>query len=181
MKKLLCPIFLIGIGFIFGVIIMCFLSMRASSSFLEIVRLNYQQEQQIMAIRAKKSGNIHQAVIHYSNLVSVTSSPGLYSFNNNRDYWTIGFPLSSLVLSKIDDESTNKSKDFQEGINRGMLADVLEKCGRTQKAMQEYIRAAYLLGCKDDIIKTKEILKEILSFEDELLKMESMYTYPANQ
>jgi len=54
MKKVLYSMLLLILGFLVGVCVMGYLSMIASKPFLEIVRLNYQMEEHIKAIRAKK-------------------------------------------------------------------------------------------------------------------------------
>jgi hypothetical protein len=179
MKKLFKTILHMGIGFIFGVTTMSYLSMHASSSFLEMVRLNYQMEQQIMAIHAKKSGNMNEAVLHYSNLVSASSSPGLYCFNKNRKYWSMAFPIASVMLERVTSTGMNSGKKKIEGINRALFADALEKARRKEEATSEYLKASNLLAC-DDIGKVKEIATKHMKYEEELLKLQDQYIYPQN-
>jgi hypothetical protein len=179
MKKFLKTTLHIGIGFIFGVITISYLSMRASPSFLEMVRINYQLEQEIMAIRAKKNGNMNKAILHYSNLVSASSSPGLYCFNKNRKYWSMDFPITSLALEEIvSSMRTNSGEKKQEGENRALLADALEKTGRRKEATSEYIKASNLLGC--DIEKVKKIARIHMEYDERLLELQDQYTYPQN-
>ena len=105
LKKSVRAMFLIAIGFIIGTITMSYLCILASSSFLEIVKQNYQIEQKILAIHAKKEGNWKEAIRHYANLVSASSPPGLYCFNKN--YWSIDFPFASVILNKVINADKN--------------------------------------------------------------------------
>lgn len=179
MKKFLKTTLYMGIGFIFGVITISYLSMRSSPSFLEMVRINYQLEQEIMAIRAKKNGNMNKAILHYSNLVSASSSPGLYCFNKNRKYWSIDFPISSIILEEIvSSMRTNGGEKKQEGKNRAFLADALEKAGRRKEATSEYIKASNLLGC--DIEKVRKNIRILMEQEEGLLKLQDQFTFPQN-
>ena len=67
-----------------------------------------------MAIRAKKLGDMNQAIIHYSNLVTSSSSPGLSCFSKAKTYWALLFPINSLVLEEISDTGKNgKSKELK--------------------------------------------------------------------
>ena len=172
MKKLFQTTLIIATSFTIGFMTMGYLSMRASVKYLELVRLNYQIEQQIMAIRAKKLGDMNQAIIHYSNLVASSSSPGLSCFGKTKTYWALLFPINSLVLEEISDTGKNgKSKEVEEGINRARLADALEGAGYTKEATSEYIKASHLLGCNNDIVRVKKIIKRVLASDEELLKL----------
>ena len=82
MKKYIVGLSLIIAGFIIGVIFMGLLSMEASEIYIETVRINYLTEQEVLAVRAQKDGDFNKALIHYSNLVYVTSSPGIRSFKS---------------------------------------------------------------------------------------------------
>ena len=177
MKKILPTTLLLAFGFMIGVITTCYLSKSASLPFLDMVRLNYQTEQYIMAVRAKKLGNTRQAVMHYANLVAASSSPGLYCFSKEREYWSTTFPFSSLVLARTSSISSVKGRQRAEAINRGMLADALEKSGRTEEAMSEYIKATHLLGVGDDIASVKKVIEKVTSSDDELLELEDKYTF----
>lgn len=177
MKKFLKTTLHMGIGFIFGVITISYLSVRASPSFLEMVRIHYQLEQEIMAIQARKNGNMNKAVLHYSNLVSSSSSPGLYCFN--KKYWSWHFPITSLALEKIVGSMRTKSGDKkEEGRNRALLADALEKAGRRKEATSEYIKASNLIGC--DIGQVKGIVKIHIEFDEFMLGLQDQYTFPQN-
>lgn len=155
--------------------------MRASKSFLEIVRLNYLIEQHILAIRAKKGGDMNRAIIHYENLVSASRSPGLYTFDKSRKYWTFSFPFAFPILEQVPPEVANREpKKVTEAMYRAMLADALEKAGRTEEAMSEYVNASYLLGYTEDVGRVKEFIREVMPSDDELLKLQDQYVHPEN-
>jgi hypothetical protein len=80
MKKFLYSVLLLATGVLVGIVLTSYLSMLASKSFMKIIRLNYQTEEHIKAIKAKKNSDMKEAIIHYRNLVEVSSSPGLYCF-----------------------------------------------------------------------------------------------------
>lgn len=181
MKKLLLISLIFVIGLATGIILTSYLAKYASLSFLDIVRLKYQTEQQIMAIRAKKMGKIDHAVVHYRNLVAVSSSPGLYCFNKELEYWTLSFPFSYPTLKPGNILADKRSTMYSEGINRAMLADVLDEAGEKEEARSQYLEAARLLGCDGDVAKVKKIIKGVLSSDDALLELEAEYTYPLNE
>jgi hypothetical protein len=179
MKKILFSILLLTVGVVIGVVVTSFLSMVASKSFINIVRINYQIEEQIKAIKAKKNADIKQAIVHYRNLVEASSSPGLYCFNDKRDLWSIDFPFAAVILGKISKSIPNQAKGAERvaAINRAMLADALEKSGDTKAANYEYAKAANIIGLGNDIQKLKKIVQTIMSHDEAFLEMENQYTY----
>ncbi len=179
MKKLLKPILLLVLGFACGAIATCYLSMRASSYLIDVIEIDYQLEQQVMAIRAKKQGNLNQAVIHYSNLAAASSSPGLNCFTKVRKYWSMWFPFTSIMYRRMFDPISEKSKKTDEAFNRAVLADALEKSGRMEEANSEYIKAAHLFGWNNDISKVKKAVEGYMKSEDTVLKVhQDSYIYP---
>ncbi len=179
MKKFLKVILVLVIGFVGGVITTCYLSMRASSSLIDFIKIEYETEQELMAIRAKKQGNLNQAVIHYSNLAAASSSPGLHCFSRGNDIWSMDFPFGSIILRRMIDAIPEKGKNRDEAMRRAVLADALERSGRIEEANAEYSKAVNLFGCGWDISKIKEIAKAHMLYENTKLELlQDKFLYP---
>ena len=181
MKKFLFSMLLLTVGVVIGVVVTSYLSMVASKSLINIVRINYQTEEQIKAIKAKKNADIKQAIVHYRNLVEASSSPGLYCFNDKRDLWSIDFPFAAVILRKISKSIPYQAEGAERiaAINRAMLADALEKSGDMKAANDEYAKAANMIGLSNNIQKLKNVVQAIMAHDETLLKLENQYTYSA--
>lgn len=167
-----------ALGFLMGVLVMGYLSMIASKSFLEIVSLNYQMEEHIKAIRAKENADMANAVIHYKNLIEASSPPGLYCFSDKRDLWSLGFPFMAVVLGQISKPIPAEGAKKREAMNRAMLADAMEKAGDKKAATAEYAKAADLFGFDANIERVRKIVQEVISSDNAILTLEKQYTYP---
>ena len=145
-----------------GVVSMGLLSMTASKLYSETVRIDYLIEQETLAARAQKDGDLSKALVHYSNLVYATSSPGIRFFKSLQSNWSFLFPFAALFLEEMtqnaDPAKTGQAKI--EGINRGQLALVLETLGRKDEAEEQYQIAANLMLIKD-IQRVKETARYI--------------------
>jgi hypothetical protein len=177
MKKILYSVLLLTTGVLIGIFLTSYLSMLASKSFINIIRINYQMEEHIKAIKAKKNADIKQAIVHYRNLVEASSSPGLYCFNDKRDLWSIDFPFAAVILEKISKSVPVDGAEKVAAFNRAMLADALEKSGDMKAANYEYAKAANIIGLGNDIQKLKKFVQTIMSHDEAFLKMENQYTY----
>lgn len=170
--KLFASLFLV-VGFVLGVLIMGLLSQKASKTYLEIVNVKYEIQQEKLASRAKKDGDLERALIHYTNLVDATSSPGRAFFNFDETTWTWGFPFAALFLHKISEgtDSQGIARARNEGVNRGKLAAILEALGREKEASEQYKKAAALIGF-EDINRVKKLITTLES-EEERARTES--------
>ena len=83
-------------GFLLGFATMAYLSMRASVTFLELTRVNYQIEQQILGVCAKRRGDMNKAVTHYINGVAASSSQDMAFWKQAHPRWTFQFPVALL-------------------------------------------------------------------------------------
>jgi hypothetical protein len=180
MKKYAKHATLVLIGFVLGVVFMGYLSMRASSVLMDIVRINYITEQKILGIQAEKAKDYNKAVVNFNNVVSATSLPGLYSFSKDKKYWTFFFPFSALVLKRIQSSTgaphTQRVIDTGVGIERGILANALELAGRHKEAEEELSAASSLLG-HNDVEQTRRFIKDIIEVQEDLLEVQDQYTY----
>lgn len=150
MKNLISKLTLVILGFIAGLIVMGVLAKRASTTYLEIFRSNYQLEQENLAKQAISDNDPLVAVVHYKNLVDSSNITGTKAFNDTISAWDLGFPFAAPILAKIKQESdpTHRGAKKLEGINHGRLAVALEKLGYNQKATLEWEKTKELLGIK---------------------------------
>ena len=178
MKRFLKVILILVIGFAGGVITTCYLSMRASSSFIDFIKIEYETEQELMAIRAKKREDLDQAITHYKNLVAASSSLGLHCFSRGNDIWSMDFPFGAIILRRMVDAIPEKGKNRDEAMKRAVLADALERSGRIEEANAEYSKAANLFGCGWDISKIKEVVETYIQHEYKKLELlQDKYLY----
>lgn len=161
-KKPFGLLFAFLVGIIFGGAFMGFLSMRASKVYLEIVKTNYKQEQEMLGDQLWKSGKLNEAVVHYSNVVQVISGADIKSLNPDRAQWSFGFPFAAIILNEIKNKTdvSGRGKAFDEGIARGKLGMVLESLGRGEEAQSEYLSAAKLTGM-NEIDRVKKFIREM--------------------
>jgi hypothetical protein len=171
MRKLIGVAILFICGYLAGFMTMGYLAMESVPALLQSVDQDFEREQWALAIQAKQRGNIDQAIVHYSHVVWASESAAERNRHGGRT-WTFFFPLAGPILGSIS-QSTAKEKGapLQEALYRGLLADALEKSGRTAEARQSYLRAAQLLGQGDDIERVRTLVNETLSHESDLLKI----------
>ncbi len=160
MRKYIGGLSLIIAGFTIGVIFMGLLSMKSSNIYMETARINYSTEQEALAVRAQKDGDFNKSLVHYSNLVYATSSPGIRFFETRK--WSFLFPFASIFIQAIGHniDTSKIGQERIEGINRGKLAIILEALERKNEAEEQYHIAANLLGI-DNVQSVKEKVKSI--------------------
>lgn len=155
-------------GLILGCAFYSFLSTQAASSYTDSLRINYQLEQQAMAIKAKKANNLKAAINHYNNVVDASNST-LRCFENSKAIWTISYPIIAIINKYLGIGQIEGSK-ASEGIYRALLSNALEMDGDIVGANIELKKASILLGGGGNIAKTKEIIEDILQSEADLIK-----------
>lgn len=160
------------VSFILGVFFMGYLSSTASITFLDIVKVNYINEQEILAIRAKKDGNINKAIYYYSNMVAAKESPGLRSFDINKNPWNLFFPFEAIELRKLSNTPRQRGIEIDIGFSHGKLANALEMAGLHKEAEEEYKKASILIRTSPE--KVKKLIDDLRNYEDEMLKLEDV-------
>jgi tetratricopeptide (TPR) repeat protein len=178
MKKVLFITSLIALGFVLGVLIMGYLSKRASSTFLEIIKLNYITEQEVHAVRAKFNGDLDQAALYYKNIISAQDPPGLRSFDPYLSSWDFAFPFAAPILRKMQEVAPRRGGEALYGITHGKLAYVLEKMGKKEEAEQQYLMALEMIGRSSNGEWVKEFVEQLNSIDTLTLKLEGIFTYP---
>jgi hypothetical protein len=166
MRKGIIGVVIFLCGFILGIFCCLFLSMQAASSYADSIRINYQLEQHIMAVKAKAKDDMVAAIAHYKNIVD-TSSSAVGSFDNSKKIWTFSYPFLAGINKYLGVGQIERS-EASEGIYRALMSDALERHGNIAEANIELRKASMLLGCNGDIMKAKEILKGVLKSEREL-------------
>jgi hypothetical protein len=137
------------IGFIIASVATGLLSMNASRIYLKNIRAKYSFEQEMLAVRAQKRGDLNEAFVHYSNLLYATSSPGI-EFFETKPKWEFLFPIAALIIQEMERSADiPKGEKNLEAINRVKLGLILEELGRKDEAQQQYQMAANLAGVKD--------------------------------
>lgn len=151
MKQHTISFSLIIAGFIIGVVFMGLLSKQASKVYIEGVRIEYEIEQEVLAVRAQKDGDLNKALVHYSNVVYATSSPGIRFFETRQSTWSLAFPFAAIILQEMrrNVDPSNIVRARIEGMNRGKLAIILKALGRNNEAEEQYQIAANLMGIND--------------------------------
>jgi len=169
MKKLIGVIMLLVIGYLAGFMTMGYLAMESVPALLQMVNQDFERRQWALAIQAKQRGNIDQAIAHYSNVISAAESAAERSLQGGRT-WTFFFPLAGPILSRISKSTAQeKGAPIQEALYHGLLADALERSGRTNEAHQSYLRGAQILGHGDEIKRVRTLVNDALSHESDLL------------
>jgi len=154
-------------SFILGVLFMGYLSSKASITFLDIVKVNYVNEQEILAICAKNDGNINKAIRHYYNLVD--AKEGLRSFDVKKNPWNFFFPFEAIALKKLSDTPRQRGIKIDIGISHGKLANALEMAGLDKEAEEEYQKASILIGSTPE--KVNKLIDDLKISENEMLKL----------
>jgi tRNA threonylcarbamoyladenosine modification (KEOPS) complex Pcc1 subunit len=161
-------------GLFLGCVFYAFLGLQAASSYTDSLKINYQLEQQTMAIKAKNADNLKAAINHYRNIVDASNST-LRCFENSKSIWTISYPIIANINKYLGIGQIDGSK-ASEGIYRALLSNALEQGGDIAGANIELKKASKLLGRGENVEKTKEILKDILKSEADLVKTEAIDT-----
>ena len=157
MKKYCQGMLIFVIGFIVGLIVMCYLSMKASTTYLHIVKLNFEIQQEATAYHFMKAGDYQRALVHYKNLADSQSEKNIYAFQSEHSQWAFSFPFAAVVLKEIGKslDPEGKGRRAIEGITRGNLASVMAKLNMQKESEEQYRIAAELVGHKD-VVRIKE-------------------------
>lgn len=149
-------------GGVAGVVLMGWLSMTASETYLDLVRTAYRHEQELLANQAWQQGDLRRALIHYDNLVQASSEAGIKALEPGHVRWPFSFPVAAIVLQSLSQRPgvSAKGRAYLEGVYRAKLARVLEATGRPEDARAEFGRAAQLMGV-DGIEQVKQFIKEL--------------------
>jgi hypothetical protein len=137
---------------------MALLSQKASVTYTQMLRLNYQIEQEELAENAKQKNDWDRAIFHYRNVVELISRPANKTASPDQAPWALQFPFTALIVREISDRSdtTGRGQQMLEGLNRGKLAISLERAGKSREAEQQYSLAMKLIGT-NDIEKVKRL------------------------
>ena len=159
MKKFFAFILPLLVGIVIGILIMGLLSMRASKMYLEVLRINYEHEQEMLAARARRDG-----------VVDVCLPNELRAFENTAAIWDFAFPFATPVLEAIGDiPEKDRAYQINKGFKLARLADTLERAGLRDDATSTWKEAAKLLG-HNDVKKARSLVKNLKQSDDELLK-----------
>jgi len=184
MKRVLLVILVFIIGFVSGVLSMGYLAKRATFVFLNICKLNYTMEEEILAVRARQRGDLREANRCFKNVAVAVDSPGLRCFADEpKNGWSLDFPIGAIVLREMINANGKHSKsgiEFNAGLKHGRFAETLEEMGEKEEADKEYLTAARLMGRPDSIEWVKRNVKAIDELDPKLLELQDIYCYPSN-
>lgn len=161
-------------GIVIGILIMGFLSMKASRTYLEVFRIKYEHEQEMLAARARQSGALHWELTHRKNVVDLSLPSDLRSLKDTAATWDFAFPFAAPILKAIGDiPQKDRAYQINKGVQLARLADALERAGLRDEAAATWKEAIKLMG-HNDIKKARAIVKTLNQADDEWLKsMES--------
>jgi hypothetical protein len=144
MKKYFAGFFVLG--FVVGFIVMGFLAMHASKVFLKTVRYGYLGQEEMLAIEARRKGDLATALLHYGNVVDLPNSP-ILQYMQTQPQWGFTFPLAALVIERMTSApGVAEGEKKLEGMGRLQVAMVLEEMGRKEEAQDQYGKAAKVLN-----------------------------------
>ena len=170
MKKFFAFFLPLLAGIIIGILIMGLLSMRASKMYLEVLRINYEHEQEMLAARARRDGALHWELAHRKNVVDVCLPNELRAFEDTAAMWEFSFPFTTPILEMIGDiPEKYRAYQIHKGFKIARLADTLERFGLRNEAASTWKEAAKLLG-HNDVEKARSLVKRLNQADDELLK-----------
>jgi hypothetical protein len=150
-------------GLALGVVIMGYLSARASKMYLETLRVNIVTEQAQLGAQANKRGDRYSELVHRSNIVTFSVPGQLPSMEEMKKSWSFSFPFTSLILERIG-EGSEKGKLKAYAIDLARLAEAMEAVGLKNGAIPLWQDAARMLGY-EDIEKLKAFVSELHKVE----------------
>jgi hypothetical protein len=148
MKKVLSYSLAVFVGLAIGIVIMGYLSVRASKIYLEVLRTSIVTEQTQLGAQAHKKGDRYSELVHRSNIVTFSAPARLRSMENIKKTWSFGFPFASLILERIG-KGSEKGELKAYAIDLARLAEAMEGVGLTNEAIPLWQDAARILGYKD--------------------------------
>lgn len=170
MKKFFAFFLTLLAGIVIGILIMGFLSMKASRTYLEVFRISYEHEQEMLAARARQSGALHWELAHRKNIVDLSLPSDLRSLKTAAATWDLTFPFAAPILKAIQDiPQKDRAYQTNKGVNLARLADTLERAGLRDEAAATWQEAIKLMG-HNDIEKARAVVKASNQADDEWLK-----------
>jgi hypothetical protein len=170
MKKIVIYSLTFLAGIIIGILIMGLLSMRASKMYLEVFRIKYEHEQEMLAARARRDGAPHWELVHRKNVVDVSQPSGLRSFEETAAAWEFAFPFATPILEKIGDiPDKERAYQINKGVKLARLAEALKRIGLRDEAVSTWKEAAKLLG-HNDVEKARSIVEQLNQVDEQWLK-----------
>ena len=143
MKRLLWFV----IGSAFGGWTMALVAQYASADFVEVVKVNLQQELASVAHCSKEQDRMDAAAAQYAFMLDAQTSS---MWDRVRSAWTLAFPLVAIARGAMNDPSNEERPGAHRGVRKAMLGDALERAGRPDEAQVEYAAALRLLQVKDE-------------------------------
>ncbi|MCP3928186.1 MAG: hypothetical protein GY705_03690 [Bacteroidetes bacterium] len=165
-------IFLAGV--MVGSIAIAFLSSRASTEYLAIVKMHYEMQQELEGHRSFNRKDFSGAVFHFTNLVNSQEGDEILAFQEGYSKWPLSFPFAAEILRKIrqvnDPEDIGKNRII--GITRGLLGTAYEKQGDTEMANIQYQKGIEHWGGKGiDTQKLKKVVEvNITTYKPEVIQ-----------
>jgi hypothetical protein len=138
---------------------------------LLVAKASYKQEQQVLAVAAKKRGDFAQAVTHYQSLKDIESQSTFDLLQKAAEPWPPLFPVSSLFMPVT---SPPRAQEREKAIYASLLVDAKRRMGDTLGARLELEQAAALLtGASTDTNAVHQLITAMAPVEDSLLRWSS--------
>jgi hypothetical protein len=141
--------------------------------------LDYESEQNMLAIRAKTDRDMRSAVHFYRNLAA-SASGNLVCFSRAQSQWDLFWPVTSLLLritaksAHVGPIEEEDSRRIVAGASMAKLAWALEQLGERSEADSVYTEALGLLPFCADIADVRAFVKGVMSGDEELLRLETL-------
>lgn len=131
------------VGAVLGAAGVCVLAARASSLYVQMVRLSFASEEERRLVEAWSRGDLASAERHAA--CGIEAEGALVSFDPSRSMWDFSFPLFGLW---VNEGTTYPVSDRTRllALAHSRMAVVLERRGRAEDAALAYAEAARLGG-----------------------------------
>ena len=164
-KKYLKYSSLFTCGLFIGIVVMDYLCVRASRTFLEVFRSTYYYEQIRLAAIAHRDGNEYAEFVYRNNVVDSSPSGKLTIFNEMKGTWSFGFPFAALILDRMSaPPELEKGRKMSYAIELGRLAETTEEIGLKEDADRLWNESAKLMG-HNDVSRVRSLVTELHKVE----------------
>jgi len=166
MKKTLAIVAIFCVGVVIGIILMGYLSMGASRTYLEIYRANYHADQLWLASEAHREGNKYAEFVYRTNVADMSNLGKIKTIENMKNTWSFGFPFAAIILDRIA-SGPNMEIGRQRGyaVELARLAEATENIGLITEADRLWAESAQLMG-HGDINKMRALVTDLHKIDD---------------
>jgi hypothetical protein len=168
LKQSLKVISIFVAGLAVGIVLMGYLSVGASKTFVEVFRSNYYAEQISLAADAHSKDKKYDEYVYRRNIVESAAFGNLSVFNEMKTAWSFGFPFASPILDKIaSPEGIKKGRKLSYAMDLARLAEATENIGLKDKADKLWAESAKLMG-HNDVNRMRSLASKLHEVESDV-------------